>query len=85
MDKPKTVRVRIAVAVDETGDWSASGWRLTPGRSPAGHYDEMQGIALDGVMGKHVVYHWIEADIPIPEETTHVVEPIAAGEHHEPS
>jgi hypothetical protein len=27
MAKPKTIRVRIAVAVDAAGDWAAAGWR----------------------------------------------------------
>lgn len=85
MDKPKTVRVRIAVAVDETGDWASAGWRRATSQKTEKHDDDMQGVALDGVQGNYVGFHWIEADIPIPEATTHVVEPIAAGEHHEPS
>lgn len=75
MDKPKTVRVRIAVAVDETGDWSAAGWRMHPSRKAGKHDDELKEIALDRVQGKCVGFHWIEADIPIPETTTQVVEP----------
>lgn len=75
MDKPKTVRVRVAVVVDEAGDWSSAGWRMATGKKTETHDDDMQGAALDGVRGKHVGFHWIEADIPIPETTTQVVEP----------
>lgn len=80
MGEPRTVRVRIAVAVDETGDWASSGWRLSTRNKPESQYDDMQGIALDGVNGKVIGYHWIEADIPIPQTMTHVVEPTPGGE-----
>ena len=75
MDKPKTVRVRIAVAVDETGDWATSGWNSKHDHK----YDQRaQDAALEGVTGRHVGFHWIEADIPIPVTTTLVVEPTEA-------
>lgn len=75
MDKPKTVRVRIAVAVDETGVWASAGFPNHRQKDTGVHDKEMQEFALEGVSGRHVGFHWIEADIPIPVTTTQVVEP----------
>lgn len=57
----KTVRVRIAVAVDPSGDWSASGWKTSNG--PAGK--EAMDIALDSV-GEGEARYWVEAELPLP-------------------
>lgn len=62
----KTVRVRIAVAVDTKGKWSACGWK-----SDGKQYDkEARDSAIDGLYndGSYNV-HWIEADVPVPQET----------------
>lgn len=71
-ETPRTVRVRIAVAVDAEGHWAAYAWgtgeRL--GQSVAemlGCVAEMMGDH-DGV--EHWVEHWIEADIPLPGQQT---------------
>lgn len=58
----KTVKVRIAVAVDSDGDWSASGWK------GARDYHAM-GTAVDGV-GDNASRYWITAELPIPEAPT---------------
>lgn len=55
-DTQKTVRVRIAVAVDHTGDWYAYGARDSA--------DSMSS-AIDGVLDGEARY-WVEADLPIP-------------------
>lgn len=66
MTTPKTVRVRIAVAVDEYGEWAANGWN-----SKKPDYDtSAQSLALEGVEGCAVGFHWVEADVPVPETTT---------------
>lgn len=75
MSEQKTVRVRIAVAVDEGGDWASAGWRRQGGTTEQKYDDETQGCALEGVMGTHVAFHWIEADVPLPETKLIVVEP----------
>lgn len=66
MNNPKTVRVKIAVAVDEYGAWAANGWN-----SKKPDYESAaQSLAMEGVEGAHVAFHWIEADVPVPETTT---------------
>lgn len=60
----KTKKIRIAVAVDGNGDWSAVGWS---GADPA----EVRGIVLEGVSGaaeEHIV--WVVAEVPIPEQSS---------------
>jgi hypothetical protein len=59
----KTVKVRIAVAVDPSGDWSASGWLKRDGKVAEG---EAMDIAIDGVNEGEARY-WVEAELPIPE------------------
>ena len=55
----RTVRVRIAVAVDPAGNWGA-----------VGHIDaeprEAQEHAIRSVIDGACV-HWVEADVPVPE------------------
>lgn len=59
----KTVRVRIAVAVNERGEWHAFGgdfeddWAM----------DEAVANVSEDV---RVAEHFIEADVPIPEPST---------------
>ncbi len=65
---PKTVRVRIAVAVDCEGQWSAFGiWR----EDDKGTKDN---VFIDDLEpGEH--YHWVEATLPVPvREHTQTVE-----------
>ena len=54
----KTVKVRIAVAVDPKGHWQASGWR------DAG--EEVWDCVLDCVDDGEARF-WITAELPIPE------------------
>lgn len=62
--KAKTVRVRIAVAVNDLGQWRAEGFD---------EYDDKHAIkaATSTIEGERRVF-WVEADLPIPE--TQVVE-----------
>lgn len=58
----KTVRIRIAVAVDQQGHWNASGW--------SGEYSPAKDAAIDSALeycGSGAVLYWVEADLPIPE------------------
>ena len=68
----RTVRVRIAVAVDPTGDWSSAGWKSAdPG--------ELHSYAIDTLeVGER--RYWLEADLEIPEIPAMRVEPLPAGE-----
>ena len=59
MSETKTVRVRVAVAVDPDGTWNAVGW------SGAKDDDDMVGLALDMVGTQESVY-WLTADLPLP-------------------
>ena len=63
----KTVKVRIAVAVDSQGNWAASGW--SGKGDPGAASDYMADIARDGV-GEGEALYWVEAEIPMPEVQT---------------
>jgi hypothetical protein len=58
MNEPKTVRVRIAVAVNQHGYYSADGGR------GAGDAKLKQNVR-EFVKG-FAAFHWIEADVPLP-------------------
>lgn len=58
----KKVKVKIAVAVDKDGSWNAHGW------SGYDNDDEARyQVTLDA--GSVNNFYWIEAELPIPEET----------------
>ncbi len=63
-----TKRVRIAVAIDEKGNWSCAGWS-----SKSGDYldDELKSMAMDCLEpdGIEKVY-FVEADLPLPVAET---------------
>lgn len=55
----KTIKVRVAVAIDPTGAWNASGWSGdTTG--------EAMSLACEGVEDGEARY-WLVAELPIPE------------------
>ncbi len=59
----KTVRVRIAVAVDDNGDFDCAGWR-------EGDDDEIMDKARDNLEAdcdRNVIVTFVEAEITIPE------------------
>ena len=56
-------RVRILVAIDAKGEWSATGFHRWDDA------EAMDCIFIDD-LGVHLSYHWIEADVPIPEPST---------------
>ena len=61
LDEPKgeTVKVRIAVAVSATGEWSASGW--------SEQSDEESSIEAWNSVPKGARRYFVEADIPLPK------------------
>lgn len=60
----KTVKVRIAVAVNEKGDWCASGWNVD-GDGPGDHY--LSDTANHDVGG---IVYFVEAEVPLPGSVT---------------
>lgn len=63
----KTVRVRIAVAIDKNGIWNCAGWKQT---DKIISDDYISAAAIDGIDSAEVIVHFVEADIPIPESET---------------
>lgn len=61
----KTVKVRVAVAVDPTGKWNASGWNADNGEP----VEDAMDIAIEGV-GEGATRYWLEAELPVPEVQT---------------
>lgn len=66
----KTVKVRIAVAVDPEGEWNSCGWSKSDDK-------DCRSIAIEGVAPGEVLY-WLEADLPLPEE--HVMTPTVVAD-----
>ena len=74
-DKPKTKRVRIAVAIDEEGRWGAGGY-LFFGMSECGKITDGDEASKNDARGLLIVncftskkreVFFIECDVPIPE------------------
>lgn len=67
-EKPTKCRIRIAVAVDDEGNWAACG---------ASRYDE--NYSIDDLLDEELPYldgdakqqYWLVVDIPIPPTTVH--------------
>ncbi len=59
----KTVRVRIAVAVNSNGGWWAAGTDMLKG-------DDATAAEAASRHMPHSVVHYVEADIPVPETVT---------------
>ncbi len=61
------VRVRILVAVDDKGQWASAGYELKGDTN-----DPREWIAIDDLT-EVMRYHWIEADVPLPESGDTIV------------
>lgn len=62
--EPKTIRVRIAVAVAADGKWNATGeWDYDDEMK---REQSLQHLGMDGGERPHGV-HFIEATVPLPE------------------
>lgn len=66
----KTVRVRIAVAVDEDGNWNTYGWGASDGELGS-TVSAQREMAEDGLPGINKAHHtvWVEAVVPLPLPT----------------
>lgn len=62
-----TVRVRILVAVDQSGEWRASG------SSSISDVAIKEWLYIDD-LEDGAIYHWIEADVPLPREAGPAIE-----------
>lgn len=67
MSEQRTVRVRIAVAVDPQGRWAAQGWFASD--------PDWTDVICD--VGSGEVRYWIEADVPLPAPPA-VIEGVAS-------
>lgn len=56
------VKVRIAVAVDSSGEWTSSGWNGCDA-------EDAKALASDAVGDPYAIY-WIEAELDAPEVAT---------------
>ncbi|TPG41930.1 hypothetical protein EAH89_28195 [Roseomonas nepalensis] len=61
MSEPKTITVRIAVAVDAEGKWFASGWHDARGN------DAMTAASEQVALGE--ARYWVTAELPLPMVT----------------
>jgi hypothetical protein len=62
----QTIKVRIAVAVNEKGEWNSAGWNHHKDDSKADN--NKRSSALEGLEpGRQEVVYFIEAEVPIPE------------------
>jgi hypothetical protein len=71
--QPGRVRVRIAVAVELDGSWSASGWS-------GANADTVKAAVADSLGSDDVRWSWVEADVPMPEPEETVQGVVAVAE-----
>lgn len=60
----KTVKVKIAVAVDTDGEWNSSGW------SPINESDDLFIFLACKSMSEKAQVYWLTAELPVPENPT---------------
>jgi hypothetical protein len=59
----KTIKVKIALALDEEHDWYAAGWDNAPDADLIGE------VTVDTGLKQIIGVYFIEARIPVPEGT----------------
>jgi hypothetical protein len=68
----RTVRVRVAVVVEEDGSWGASGWDRREAMTQSGHdsgiIQEARSSLIGSTQRQQVVF--LEADLPLPTAPT---------------
>lgn len=72
----KTVKVRIAVAVDRKGGWCASGWDTKS--KPEQYERDAFGVACENLEAGEAKY-WVEAELQVPDELTGVVQGLVSA------
>jgi hypothetical protein len=76
----KTVKVRIAVAVNSAGEWDSHG---DSDERPEYGRDRMTDLAWHvnhGDPGAPVAFYWIEAELPLPAGPQTVAGTVTEGE-----
>ena len=63
MTETRTQRVRILVAIDDGGRWNSCGGSAMPD-------DECRNCIYIDNLNEHLVYYWVEAEVPIPTTLT---------------
>lgn len=66
----KTIRVRIAVAVNQRAEWSAAGWH---GGDVRKSNSDLAGLALeclDSAPSDREAVYFVEAELPVPSPIT---------------
>ena len=78
----KKVKIRVAIVVDSSGDYSSCGWSKAP--EDLGNCFE---ICYDGLSGDHLpeARYVIEAEIDIPDRSAFTVEGTATRQTNEDS
>ena len=61
-----SVRVRVAVGVDDRGNYYACGYTPGWGESKEGHDRVLMKGAQNGLVGGLVRFVWMEADVTLP-------------------
>jgi hypothetical protein len=69
ISKPKTVRVRICVVVDDEGRWCSAGW-TTDQEPPCDDKDLIAYAMESDITGANDRIYFLEADLPLPEFQT---------------
>lgn len=72
----KTIKVRIALAVDRNGDWGATGWST---KSDAKQYEaDTFCVAAENLETGEARY-WIEAEVHVPDRVVGTVQATVRG------
>lgn len=71
----RTVKIRIPVAVDPKGRWTAYGWSTGDASGPANHDELLETVDMSDC-GPNERLFWITAELPVPavEEVAGLVE-----------
>jgi hypothetical protein len=65
----RTVKIRVAVAIDSLGAWNAVGWGAKNPIHQAKRDDEAMDCAIDGI-GDGEARFWLEVELPVPQAVT---------------
>ncbi|MEM9354620.1 MAG: hypothetical protein AAGB04_00270 [Pseudomonadota bacterium] len=57
------IKVRIAVAINQEGDWSSCGWE-------SANDEDMRSIAIENLDSLAEQIYWIEAELECPADKT---------------
>ena len=64
---PKTIKIKIPVAVDHLGRWYAYGWRTSTDQGPINH-DQLLEVTDSDSIGPSEALYWITCELPMPQK-----------------